>query len=100
MLSNCYKYCLIIYCCVRAVVEITALFAEAGSDSLMEVETHNLVIVQYTILCSVQYCAVYNIVQCTILCNVQYSAVYIIVTLCLILIDEVKKRFTIYGCKF
>jgi hypothetical protein len=40
--SNCYQYCLIVWCGVSAFVEITALFAEAGSDSLMEVETHNL----------------------------------------------------------
>jgi hypothetical protein len=42
MMSNCYQYCLIVWCGVSAFVEITAVFAEAGSDSLMEVETHSL----------------------------------------------------------
>jgi hypothetical protein len=44
MLPNCYQYCLIVWCGFSALVEITALFAQAASDSLMEVETHNLLI--------------------------------------------------------
>jgi hypothetical protein len=44
MFPNCYQYCLIAWCGVSAFVEITAVFAEAGCDSLMEVETHNLLI--------------------------------------------------------
>jgi hypothetical protein len=42
MLSNCYQYCLIVWCGVSAFVDITALIAGADSDSLKEVETHNL----------------------------------------------------------
>jgi hypothetical protein len=42
MFSNCYQYCLILWCGVSAFVEISAVFAEAGCEILMEVETHNL----------------------------------------------------------
>jgi len=44
MLENCYHYGLIVSCCASALEEITALFAETGSDSLMEVEKQNLLI--------------------------------------------------------
>jgi len=39
MFSNWYRYCLILWCCVSAYLEITALFAYLGSDNLMELET-------------------------------------------------------------
>ena len=42
ILSSFYEYGLIVWCCVSAHEEINALFNEAVSDSLMEVETHNL----------------------------------------------------------
>jgi hypothetical protein len=39
MLSNFYQYCLIVWCGISAVVEITALFSEGSPDRLMKVET-------------------------------------------------------------
>jgi len=44
MLSNCYHYGLILSCCISALEGVIALFAETGSDSLMEVEKQNLLI--------------------------------------------------------
>jgi hypothetical protein len=48
MFSNFYQYGKIAWCCVSALEEIIALFAKAVSDSLMEVEKHNLQILLKT----------------------------------------------------
>lgn len=53
MFADCYRYGLVVCCCVRAYEEITALLADAGSDCLMEVETHVLWILLKDLLVAV-----------------------------------------------
>ena len=56
MFSNCYQYGLILWRCVSALEEITALFAETGSDGFMEMKKHNLpILLKYLVATAILY---------------------------------------------